>query len=309
MTEAANQHDLVIRYLLGVASDTECRAVEEQFFASDADLNVLLQAEDELIDDYVRGALSTSDRRLFESNFLCTKKRRQRLESVQSFAQGLAQTVSERSVPSENFGRSLPLQERGGSSRSVTSQHQLSLASFTDLLLWLDSDRERAAEKYETIRNRLIKVFASRGFDNAEQLADDTFDRVASRAAQLIETYVGDPATYFYGVARAVMLEGLRRPAHDLMPAMIAGSQNVSDQTYSCLERCLRHLSESDRDLILQYHASEKQIKVANRVELAQSLGLSQNALRLRAHKIRQALQKCVRSCVQGQNEKVDLHQ
>ena len=74
-------------------------------------------------------------------------------------------------------------------SRNVT---QTTLAaSFTDLLQWLDSDPERAAEKYETIRNRLITVLASRGFGNPEQLADDTFDRVASKAAQLIEIYIG----------------------------------------------------------------------------------------------------------------------
>src|SRR5262249_11936784 len=253
MTEAVNQHDLLIRYLLGVTSDTERRAVEEQFFASDADLNVLLQAEDELIDDYVRGTLSTSDRRLFESNFLCTHKRRQRLELVQSFVQVLAQTDSERSVSPESFGRSLLLQERG-TSPPITSSNQLTLASFTALLRWLDSDRERAAEKYETIRNRLITIFASRGFDNAEELADHTVDRVASRVAQLIETYVGDPAIYFLGVARAVMQQGLRRPAHDLMPAVIEGTENVSDETYSCLEKCLNQLSETNRDLILQYY-------------------------------------------------------
>lgn len=309
MTEAVDQHDLLIRYLLGVVSDAERRSVEEQFFASDVDLNVLLRAEDELIDDYVRGALSTSDRQLFESNFLCTNKRRQRLELVQSLVEVLAQTVSERSVSAENFGRWLSFQEAGRSRGAEESRKQLSLASFTDLLQWLDSDCDRAAEKYENIRNRLIKVFASRGFDNPERLADDTFDRVASKAAQLIETYVGDPAIYFYGVARAVMMEGLKRPVHDLMPAVIVGSQNVSDQAYNCLERCLDQLSETNRDLILQYYASENQSKVAKRVELAQSLGLSPNALRLRVHKIRQALEKCVRSCVQGENEKVDLHQ
>src|SRR6185503_18912428 len=146
MGEAVNQYDLLIQYLLGVVADTERRAVEEQFFAPDADLNVLLQAEDELIDDYVRGTLSTSDRRLFESNFLCTKRRRQRLELVQSLVQVLAQTVSERSISSENSGLSLSFQEAVRSRRPQRPQQQLSLASFTDLLQWLDSDRERAAE-------------------------------------------------------------------------------------------------------------------------------------------------------------------
>jgi DNA-directed RNA polymerase specialized sigma24 family protein len=309
MTEAVNQYDLLIRYLLGVASDAERRAVEEQYFDSDSDLNVLLQAEDELIDDYVRGAHSTSDRALFESNFLCTKRRRQRLELLQSFVQVLAQTESERSVSSENFGQSLSFQEAGRSHRRETSHQQLSLASFTDLLQWLDPDRERAAEKYETIRNGLIKLFASRGFGNPEQLADDTFDRVASKVAHLVETYVGNPTAYFFRVARAVMMEGLKRSAHDLMSVGIVGGENVSDQTYHCLERCLDQLSEANRDLILQYYTSESQSKVTKRVELAQRLGVSSNALRLRVHKIRQALEKCVRSCVQDEKNHVDVPQ
>jgi DNA-directed RNA polymerase specialized sigma24 family protein len=308
MPEAVNQYDLLIRYLLGVVSDAERRAVEEQFFASDADLNVLLQAEDELIDDYVRGTLSTSDRRLFESNFLCTHLRRQRLEMVQSFVQVLAQTDFEGSVSPEGFSRSLPIQQQGGSSRPATSHNQLSLASFSDLLRWLDSDYEKAAEKYETIRNLLIKVFASRGFDNPEDLADDTVDRVASRAAELIEKYVGDPVTYFYGVARAVMLGALRHPAHDLIPAAIAGDESVSDQAYGCLEKCLEQLSDTNRDLILQYYAFEKENKLDNRKELAQSLGISPNALRLRVHRIRQGLENCVRSCLKGENQ-VDVNQ
>jgi hypothetical protein len=53
--------------------------------ADDAGVDVLLQAEDELIDDYVRDVLSDSDRELFESHFLCTEERRQRLETVRSF--------------------------------------------------------------------------------------------------------------------------------------------------------------------------------------------------------------------------------
>jgi|ERR1700754_865926 len=279
MNELRVQRDVLFRYLLGVASDTERAAVEEQLFAADADLNVLLQAEDELIDDYVRGALSTSDRQLFESRFLCTNERKQRLETVQSFVQVLAQTHSERSVSSEGLDR-----------------------SFTALLRWLDTDREKAAEKYETIRNSLIRVFASRGFTDAEALADDTFDRVALRVAELVQTYVGDPARYFVGVARAVMLEAQKRPAHALLPVVV-GNQDVSDQTYSCLEKCLDQLSETHRDLILQYYANEQRGKVAQRAELARRLGVSSKALQVEVYKMRRKLEACVRACLKSENK------
>ena len=35
---------------------------------------------------------------------------------------------------------------------------------FDTLLDWLDPDRERAGQKYETIRLKLIKIFTSRGW-------------------------------------------------------------------------------------------------------------------------------------------------
>ena len=312
MTEAVNQHHLLIRYLLGVAYDTERRVVEEQFFASDDDLHVLLQAEDELIDDYVRGGLSTSDRRLFESNFLCTKARKQRLETVKSLVEALTQTeYADTSLASE-LARSSPLRGRApvesyDNNQVAPSHGQLALNHaqeerwFGNLLRWLDPDIERAAEKYETIRRRLIKLFAVKGSDNPEELADETIYRVASRSAESIEPYVGDPAMYFYGVANKVWTAGMRRQAHDSMVVAIVGTESVADQTYSCLEKCLEHLSESDRELILGYYKVEKESRT-NRNKLAESLGVSSSALRIRVARIRRVLENCVRSCLQEEN-------
>ena len=222
---------------------------------------------------------------------------------VRSFVQVLAQTHPERFPSFESFGRSLPLQERRGRSRPLASAQQLTLSSFTQLLKWLDSDSERAAEKYESIRNGLIKIFVSRGFENAEELADHTFDRVASSVTQLIETYVGDPARYFWGVARAVMMESSRRKAQVLMPVVMVGSGDVSDRAYNCLEKCLNQLSETDRDLILQYYASEKRSKVARREELARSLGVSSNLLQVKVRKIRRKLEACIRAGLKDEND------
>lgn len=199
--EPLNQHELLNRYLLGVASSEECAAVEEQCFADDTGLDVLLRAEDELIDDYVRGALSTSDQQSFENHFLCTARRRERLKAVRSFAEVLAQTVVDGStVASARQTQPLPHDE-------------FSLTGFKALLDWLDSDHQKAAEKYEKIRRRLITIFVSRGFQDAEDLADLTFNRVAARMDQLVQAYIGDPARYFLGVARNLMLEQAARKA------------------------------------------------------------------------------------------------
>ena len=91
-------------------------------------------------------------------------------------------------------------------------------AAFDRLLAWLDPERERAAEKYEEIRRRLIKIFACRGCLAPEDAADRTINRVTGKLEELPETYQRDPILYFYAVAKRVHQEETRdaRPAPTL---------------------------------------------------------------------------------------------
>src|SRR5687767_11901471 len=94
---------------------------------------------------------------------------------------------------------------------------------FDKLLAWLHRDREQAGQKYEAIRESLIKIFSWRGYDDAEDLADEVINRVAAKTQWLAENYVGDPALYFYGVAKKILLERERREQHQpLDPTMKA---------------------------------------------------------------------------------------
>src|SRR5882762_2150995 len=86
--------------------------------------------------------------------------------------------------------------------------------AFDGLLGWLDTNRDQAAQKYEKIRTRLIKIFICRGCGEADDLADETINRVTAKVDSIANSYTGDPALYFYGVAQKVHLEYLRsRPA------------------------------------------------------------------------------------------------
>ena len=75
------------RYLLGELSEAELDRVEERLFAAaDRDSEEQLSpAEDELIDSYVRGELSASEREHFESWFLTSPRRRERLELARTW--------------------------------------------------------------------------------------------------------------------------------------------------------------------------------------------------------------------------------
>lgn len=167
------------------------------------------------------------------------------------------------------------------------------------LLKWLDSDRYAAGERYRTIQTALIGIFASKGFSDAEGLADEVIDRVADRLPQIGPTYDGEPARYFRGVARNVIFEAGRRKevATDPLPERPTKKPDVSDE-YKCLLNCLRFLNPKKRELILDYHVYERADKIANHRVMAEELDISENALRVLAHRVRCHLEKCVRECV-----------
>lgn len=173
--------------------------------------------------------------------------------------------------------------------------------SFEALLNWLGPDREAAVEKFEAVRRRLIKIFVSRGCCDAEHLADEVFDRVCDRLPDIRGSYVGDPANYFHGVARKVYLESRRGKeiATGTLPrAAPAPEPEREDLWLACLRKCLKLLPRAQRELVLTYHAEEKRAKIDARTRLAGELGLTANALRLRAHRIRVSLEQCVLRCV-----------
>ena len=75
------------------------------------------------------------------------------------------------------------------------------------MLEWLNPDRDQAVKKYEKIRCRLIEILAGRGCHEAEDLSDEVIDRVVAKIDDVTKNYEGDPAYYFYGVAKKVLLE------------------------------------------------------------------------------------------------------
>jgi DNA-directed RNA polymerase specialized sigma24 family protein len=173
----------------------------------------------------------------------------------------------------------------------------LSQQSFESLLSWLDSDRERAGNRYEEIRGRLIKIFGCRGCAEPDFLADETINRVSRRVEEIASTYEGDPALYFYGVANKIYLEQLKKQK-PLTKTPVVPSMNDFEQEYVCLENCIRQLPADSRDLVLQYYQHEQHAKIVNRQLLAERLGIGLNALRIRAHRTRLALRKCIMSCL-----------
>jgi DNA-directed RNA polymerase specialized sigma24 family protein len=176
----------------------------------------------------------------------------------------------------------------------------LSQEAFDALLKWLDSDREQAALKYEDIRKRLIKIFTGRACAEAEDLADETINRVTSKLDELGPEFEGDRGRYFYGVANKVYLE-FRRKKSPQPPLLTPPDPNQVELEFRCMEHCIETLSDENRYLLLRYYGADGSTKVEQRKRLAEELGIAPNALRIRAYRIRVSLQDCMEKCIKDE--------
>jgi RNA polymerase sigma factor (sigma-70 family) len=185
----------------------------------------------------------------------------------------------------------------------------LTREAFDLLLLSLDADREVAARKYELIRAKLLKYFECRGCSLPEDLTDDTINRVARRLYEGQRIWTSEPASYFYGIARNVLKEYWASPERefarlDALPplahpqtATLNSTEGKSDtlqieRRLDQLAVCLAQLPAESRALILDYYEGEKSERICRRKQMAERLGIPQNSLRIRVHRIRERLQR-----------------
>jgi DNA-directed RNA polymerase specialized sigma24 family protein len=175
--------------------------------------------------------------------------------------------------------------------------------AFEKLLRWLDPDRDTAGAKYEKIRLRLIRVFSCRGCGyDSEDLADDAINVVATKVDWLLENYEGNPALYFYGVAKKIYLEHLKtQPPLELPPLP---DKSETEQKCACLEQCLeQEFTQAERNLVLTYHEKEKGEKIRVRKQICEELGISINALRIRVYHLHSRLRPCIEECLRKLSE------
>ena len=177
--------------------------------------------------------------------------------------------------------------------------------SFDAFLTSLDQDRLRAAEKYEQIRLRLINFFIWRGGQFPEDDADETINRIIRKLGE--GNQIRDTATYVYGIARMVALEGGRRRELQvsLNDERVFAAPSESDESEGtelrlwCLDQCLDKLKAEARELITDYYRNEKSEKIEHRRRLAERLGIPVNALRIRALRTREKLSACIEGCLE----------
>ena len=191
----------------------------------------------------------------------------------------------------------------------------LTAEGFDTLLSVLAGDREAAGEKYELIRLKLLKYFEWRDCATPEELADETLDRVARRLATGEQIRAAEIMVYVYGVARNVLFEYRKAEQRDRAAAAAQvplrdeaaddEDQRRAERRSECLARCLEKLPADARQILLRYHQAGHG-KIADRQQLARELGIPINALRIRVHRLRNELHRCILRCLDRGNDETE---
>ena len=185
------------------------------------------------------------------------------------------------------------------------------------LLLRLDADSAVAWGKYRSLHSRLTKFFEWNQCPSPEELAEDVLDRVARKPEN---EEIRDVSEFVIGVARNVLREAYkksRRVSH--IEDTVGGEESLAEgrdredeivsgldhqNRLEALRTCLDGLKPADRSLALDYYSAEEEKQKVHRQKLATAAGLTMIALRVRANRLRERLEKCVSSDLDARRRK-----
>jgi RNA polymerase sigma factor (sigma-70 family) len=163
------------------------------------------------------------------------------------------------------------------------------------------------------MRERLVAYFDRKNCFSPDELADETLNRVARRLEEQGKIDSESPAKFCYTIARYVFLEYLRSPTDKHVPLDELTDQRritsgkdpwsgeeaeTKERMLDCLEHCTEKLEAASRTIIVGYYFGEQRKKIENRRSIAETLGISMNALSIRACRIRNKLENCVGQCL-----------
>ena len=180
--------------------------------------------------------------------------------------------------------------------------------AFERLLSSFDADRERAGQKYENTRRKLLEFFEARGSRTPDEHADETLNRVARKIVE--GEVIENLNNYCYGVARFLWMEASRGRSKEPVALdddyAISGAdeeereqlRQTRERRIECFEECLRKLPDETRTFIVEYYREENGLKIQQRKQQAARLKTTLNALRLRASRLRRELGACINSCL-----------
>ena len=178
------------------------------------------------------------------------------------------------------------------------TKKELTREKFASFLEWLSPDRDSAGEEYERLRFRLCTFFSQRQCSFADELADETINRVILKVS---EEKIESKIAYCYGVAKNIYRESLRKQRTHLdIDDVTIAAREPEETSFSsdCLDKCLAELSPETRNLLLEYFSEARQAKIELHQRISEGLKMTQTALRMRVMRSKQKLKICVQECM-----------
>ena len=149
--------------------------------------------------------------------------------------------------------------------------------AFASFLEWLNPDRDLAGEEYERLRFRLLNFFSLRRCSFADELADETINRVILKVS---EEQIENKLAYCYGVAKNVYRESLRKERTHLdIDEVVVAAPAPEEKSFSneCLDKCLAKLPPESRSLLLDYFSEARHAKIELHRRISESMAMTQN--------------------------------
>ena len=216
-------------------------------------------------------------------------------------------TIRRRHICSKRKESKRCFMERAESKKNWT----ITSTAFRRLLGWLDAGSDSDGRNYLEMRQRLVAYFDRKNCLLPDDLADETLNRVARRLKETATIESETPAKFCYITAKFVFMESLRgadkksvplddvlkQPPNNQLAAKDDEEKSLKEKMLDCLEECTGKLEAASRAMIVGYYYGEERIKIENRRALAEKLGISTNALTIRACRIRDKLETCVGKC------------
>jgi DNA-directed RNA polymerase specialized sigma24 family protein len=172
--------------------------------------------------------------------------------------------------------------------------------TFNRLLARLHSDREQAAGECRRLHERLTRYFEWNGGEDPAALADQTLDRLEEGIAKSGEDGAIQHVTAFaLGDARLLLKEDARKRKRDSDAGQAWNSlgqdpaSEEKERMDAALGFCLSHLPAEQRRLIESYYVLGEN-KARSHEKLAMRYGITVNALRTRALRLRKELEAAV---------------
>ena len=126
------------------------------------------------------------------------------------------------------------------------TEWRLTPTAFDRLLQALDSDRDRAALAYEQLRRRIVGLMRWWGALPAEELADQTLDRVARKLEEGAPIQPGSFGAYVRGVARMIFYEWSRASRVQVTEQVLLPNTDDEPQEGG---RCIHTTCSGSRDV------------------------------------------------------------